>query len=204
MDNYDDLIVVGELMPISIFKNNGSGFQKLQNTGVDNLRGWWESISKVDMDNDGDLDFIICNLGANNFYRPPLERPTTVIAKDFDNNGTLDPVVFSYFKESFENPVQKSFPIHFWADLNGQSPIFRAKFNSFKSYSKATIKNLFNENEIKGATTLTANFDKSIFLENVGNGIFKHSELPIEAQFAPINDIAILDYNNDSLNGLSN
>ncbi|SNR67485.1 Repeat domain-containing protein [Maribacter sedimenticola] len=199
MDNYDDLIVVGELMPISIFKNNGSGFQKLENTGVDNLRGWWESISKVDMDNDGDLDFIIGNLGTNNFYRPTLERPTTVIAKDFDNNGTIDPVVFSYFKESFENPVQKSFPVHFWADLNGQSPMFRAKFNSFKSYSKATIKNLFNESEIKGATTLTANFDKSIFLENLGNGTFSHSELPIEAQFAPINDIAILDYNNDSL-----
>ncbi|WP_405381721.1 VCBS repeat-containing protein [Maribacter sp. LLG6340-A2] len=197
-DGFEDLIVVGELMPITVFKNNGNSLNKIEKTGVDNLLGWWESISKIDIDKDGDLDFLLGNMGSNNFYSPTLEKPTTVVAKDFDNNGTIDPVVFAYFKESFENPVQKSFPVHFWADLNGQSPLFRAKFNSYKSYSKATIENLFNDNEIKGATTLTGNFDKSIVLKNLGNGSFNYSVLPNEVQYAPINDMVITDYDNDA------
>ncbi|TLP80553.1 VCBS repeat-containing protein [Maribacter sp. ACAM166] len=196
-DGNDDLVITGELMPITILKNNVTSFKKLDNTGVENLLGWWESIVKTDIDNDGDIDFIVGNLGANNIYQPSSERPVTVIAKDFDYNGTIDPVMFAYYKASFENPIYKSFPVNFWGDLNGQSPLFRAKYNSFKSYSKATISNLFSEAELQGSTTLIGNYDKSSVLENLGNGTFKHNPLPMEAQIAPINGMITLDYNSD-------
>ena len=197
LDGNNDLVVIGEFMPITIFKNNITGFKKLDKTGVEMLSGWWESIAKTDIDNDGDIDFIVTNVGMNNFYQPSTERPVTVIAKDFDNNGTIDPVMFAYFKDSFNNPNYKSFPVNFWGDLNGQSPIFRAKFNTFKSYSKATISSLFNDEELEGSTKLIGNFDKSIILENNGDGSFNYKPLPIEAQVAPINGMATLDYNND-------
>lgn len=202
LDGDDDLVITGELMPITIFKNNLTSFQKIEHTGVENLFGWWESIIKTDVDNDGDIDFIVGNLGANNIYQPSLERPVTVIAKDFDNNGTIDPVMFAYYKDSFENPVYKSFPVNFWGDLNGQSPIFRAKYNSFKSYSKATISNLFSEAELQGSIKLIGNYDKSIVLENLGNGTFKHNPLPIETQIAPINGMVTVDYNDDHNNDI--
>ena len=184
-------------MPITIFKNNRTSFNKLEKTGAEDLSGWWESIVKTDIDNDGDIDFIVGNLGMNNFYQPSSERPVTVIAKDFDSNGTIDPVMFAYFKESFDNPTYKSFPVNFWSDLNGQSPIFRAKFNTFKGYSKATISSLFTDEELQESTKLIGTFDKSIVLENMGDGTFKYSPLPIEAQVAPINGITTLDYNKD-------
>lgn len=202
LDGNEDLIIVGEFMPITIYKNNLTRFSKIENTGVDSLFGWWESITKTDVDNDGDIDFIIGNLGMNNFYNPTTERPVNLIAKDFDNNGTLDPVMFAYFKESFENPTYKSFPVNFWGDLNGQSPIFRAKYNSFKAYSRATITSLFSNEELHNSTKLTANYDKSIVLLNEGEGKFSHMPLPIDAQVAPVNGSITVDFNEDGYNDI--
>ncbi len=196
-DGKDDLIVIGEFMPITIFKNEGSKFVKLENTGVDSLYGFWESIKANDFDKDGDLDFIVGNLGANNFYQPSKERPTKLISKDFDNNGTVDPVMFAYLKYSFDNPEYRAFPLKFWGDLNGQSPLFRSKFNSYEGFAKADINTLFSDKELENAKTLTGNYDRSIYLENLGNGQFNPIELPWETQMAPINSIAIVDYNKD-------
>lgn len=196
-DGIKDLIIVGEFMPITIFKNDKTKLTKIENTGIDSLYGFWESIKAHDFDKDGDLDFIVGNLGANNFYQPTPERPTKLVSKDFDNNGTVDPVMFAYFKNSFENPEYKAFPVNFWGDLNGQSPLFRSKFNTYKGYAKADIETLFNEKELEGAQTFTGNFDRSVYLENLGNGKFNLKELPWEAQMAPINSITITDFNND-------
>lgn len=196
-DGIEELVLVGELMPVTIFKYNGVRFEKMEDTGVDNLLGWWESILKTDVDNDGDIDFIVGNRGSNNSYQPTKERPVTLIAKDFDNNGTIDPVMFAYYKNSFENPVYKSFPVNFWGDLNGQSPLFRAKYNSFKAYAKASIDDLFSDAELLGSTKLIGNYDRSIVMENLGNGKFKYQPLPIEAQVAPLNGMVELDYNDD-------
>lgn len=196
-DGIDDLIVIGEFMPITVFKNNGEKLTKLEGTGMDDLYGFWESIVAHDFDKDGDLDFIVGNLGANNFYQPSPERPTKLVSKDFDNNGTVDPVMFTYLKYSFDNPEYRSFPLKFWGDLNGQSPLFRSKYNTYKSFANADINTLFTEEEMDGAFTLTGNFDRSIYVENLGNGTFSYKELPWETQMAPINSIAVTDYNND-------
>ncbi|MGB3144785.1 MAG: VCBS repeat-containing protein, partial [Maribacter sp.] len=91
-DGLKDLILVGEFMPITIFQNNKNSFTKIEDTGLENMNGWWESIISDDFDNDGDLDFVAGNLGGNNFYQPSKDKPTNLIAKDFDNNGTVDPI----------------------------------------------------------------------------------------------------------------
>ncbi|RRQ48880.1 hypothetical protein DZC72_14575 [Maribacter algicola] len=196
-DGLNDLVVVGEFMPITVFKNNNGNLTKLEGTGIENLYGFWESIIANDFDKDGDLDFIVGNLGANNFHQPSPERPTKLVSKDFDNNGTVDPVMFGYLKYSFDNPEFRAFPLKFWGDLNGQSPLFRSKYNTYKSFAKADINTLFTEEEMEGALVLTGNYDRSIYLENLGNGTFNYKELPWETQVAPINSIAITDYNND-------
>ena len=38
---------------------------------------------------------------------------------------------------------------------------------------------------------------QSYYIENLGNGKFKATPLPIKAQFAPINDLLVTDLNND-------
>ncbi|TDQ32358.1 VCBS repeat-containing protein [Zeaxanthinibacter enoshimensis] len=194
-DKYSDLVVVGEFMAVTIFRNNGSTLTPLKDTGLENYKGWWQSIATADIDNDGDLDFIVGNLGSNNFYQPSEERPVSVLAKDFDNNGSVDPVMFAYFKN--DRGDYESFPVHFWGDLYGQSPLFRSKFDFFKDYAKANQENLFKRQELEGALHLTASTDKSMYIENLGNGTFKVKSLPKEAQLAPVTDLLITDLDED-------
>ena len=125
-DNLEDLVVVGEYMPITIFENTSKGFQKIENTGLADYLGWWKCIMPCDMDLDGDTDFIVGNIGENNFFHPTKTYPLTLIAKDFDNNGSIEPLLFSYFKNNQGELEQ--YPVSFWGDLTKLSPIFRKKF----------------------------------------------------------------------------
>ncbi len=196
-DGQIDLVVVGELMAITVFKNEGVKFSKLEKSGLENHLGWWNSITSGDFDQDGDTDFVVGNLGANNHHHPTLERPVKVYGKDFDNNGSIDPVTFAYYKD--REGTYNSFPSHFWDDLYGQSPMFRRKFERYKSYALSTESSLFTEEEKKDAVILTGNYDRSSYVENLGHGQFSIRELPIMAQIAPVNGLVSQDVNEDGL-----
>lgn len=200
-DGKVDLIVVGELMPITIFINQGGKFEKLQDTGLENYLGWWNSIASADFDQDGDSDFVIGNLGANNAHHPSADRPLKIYAKDFDNNGSVDPVTFAYYKDK-QGGVYNSFPSHFWDDLMGQSPMFRRKFDRYKYFALSTEATFFTEEEKKDVKILTGNFDRSVWVENLGNGKFTVHELPILAQIAPTNGIVTDDINGDGFSDI--
>ena len=117
------------------------------------------------------------------------------MAKDFDANGSIDPVLFTYLLN--KEGDYKSYPVNFWGDLSKQSPLFRSKFNFYKDFAKVTNESLFTAKEIEGAMQLTGNYDRSVYIENLGDFKFKISELPIEAQFAPTNDMLTGDFDSD-------
>jgi len=94
-DGLVDLVLVGELMPVTIFNNSGSKLEKIFGTGLEPFLGWWNSIVSGDFNGDGKIDYVVGNLGANNYYHPSAERPVTVYGKDFDNNRSIDPVIFT-------------------------------------------------------------------------------------------------------------
>ncbi|NNE77198.1 MAG: hypothetical protein HKN31_09010, partial [Pricia sp.] len=77
-DGLSELIVVGEFMPITIFHNKKTSFEKWDDSGLEEYSGWWESIASGDFDKDGDIDLIAGNIGMNNLYRPSSDRPVSV------------------------------------------------------------------------------------------------------------------------------
>ncbi|SDZ38261.1 MULTISPECIES: VCBS repeat-containing protein [Rhodonellum] len=194
-DGLIDLVVVGELMPITVFRNEGGRFAKMENTGLEAHLGWWNSIVAGDFDQDGDMDYIVGNMGSNNYYHASKERPVTVLAKDFDGNGSVDPVTFLHFKNNLGE--YEAVPAHYWDDLYGQSPLFRRKFSGYKHFAAATRENLFTPEELEGAIERTGNYDRSSYLENLGNGQFKVHELPFLAQTAPVNGMVVSDLDGD-------
>lgn len=195
-DGKVDLIVVGELMPITVFVNQGSTFEKLVDTGLQNHFGWWNSLALADFDQDGDSDFVVGNLGANNSQHPSAAMPVKVYAKDFDNNGSIDPISFAYYKDK-PGGNYFSYPSHFWDDLIGQSPMFRRKFDRYKYFAVSTEESFFTEEEKKDVLVLTGNYDRTVWVENLGNGKFSIHELPIIAQIAPAYGIVTDDVNRD-------
>ncbi len=196
-DGKVDLMVVGEFMAITCYKNDGRGFQQVDKTGIENEKGWWNSIVGGDFDADGDTDYIVGNLGLNNSYQVSEAYPLTVFAKDFDGNGSLDPIVACYMKTSMQDHEKKLFPVHFWDEINTQSPVFRRKFKRFRDYGQATMDKLLTENERKDAKVLEANNLKTSYAENLGDGQFKLHALPALAQVAPVNGMVVNDFNDD-------
>lgn len=96
-DNDSDLIVVGEFMPVQFFRNDDGKLTNISNkTGVSHSSGWWNSINAGDFDNDGDVDYILGNHGLNYKYQASVDKPLNIYAKDFDKNGTTDPIISAF------------------------------------------------------------------------------------------------------------
>jgi hypothetical protein len=194
-DGRVDLMVSGEFMPITIFENSGQGLSKTTATGLEKLSGWWNCIAAADFDKDGDMDYVGGNLGLNNYYKASSATPLRVYAKDFDGNASIDAVLTCYLRS--EAGDMKEYPVHFWDELNSQSPKFRRKFNYYKKFGVATMEKLLTQEELKDALILETNYMASSYIENLGNGKFNVSELPLAAQVAPVYGMLAEDVDND-------
>jgi enediyne biosynthesis protein E4 len=186
-----DLLVVGEWMPVCVFKNtNGKFTNTTVASGLQNTEGWWQSIVSGDFDNDGDMDYIVGNWGLNTPYKASLKKPVSVCFTDFDHNGSIDPIV-CYFQEGINYPVAP------WDFIVEQIPSLRKKFPTYASYSAASMEKLLFALDTKGMQTLTCKMLHSVYLQNTGNNKFAIKQLPIEAQFAPIFGMLAEDVNLD-------
>jgi enediyne biosynthesis protein E4 len=196
-DGAPDLLVVGEFMAVQIFKNRSGKFKLMSSTGLETKIGWWNSIVGADFDRDGDTDYVAGNLGLNNYFHASDTTPLQLVARDFDNNGSIDPILSCYFKESTDRKDRKLYPVHFWDEMNSQSPKFRQQFVNFKHYGRTSTENLFSKDDLKDALILNANYFQSSYIENKGDGKFELHSLPLPAQVAPINGIITDDVNED-------
>jgi len=190
-DKINDLIIVGEWMPVKVFINKGG---KLTDASADYIkfesRGWWNRIYAEDMDGDGDKDLVIGNCGLNTQFKAKENEPLSLYYKDFDNNGSIDPV-FCYFIGG------SSYPAASRDDLADQLPFIKKKFLEYKGYSTATINDIFTEDQLKNASVLKAGNMQTIYLENQGSKGFVLHQLPLEAQYSPVYGITSTDINKD-------
>ena len=182
-DGKVDLVVTGEWMPVTFFKNTGTSFVSVK-TGIEQHTGWWNSIVAGDFDNDGDIDYIAGNLGLNSNYKASPHEPMTIIAKDIDGNGSIDPMVFCYIKAT--DGTLKSFPMSSRDDMVSQVISMRKKFPSYRSYGLATMNDLWSDDDRKDALILKATDMHTSFIENKGNGHFEIKPMPFEAQESPV------------------
>lgn len=190
-DGTDDLIVVGEFMRIRAFENTDGKLTELSDSsGLKNSKGWWNTIKQGDFDNDGDLDYIAGNFGLNSQLKASIDEPVQLYVKDFDDNGSLDPILCSYI-------MGESYPVFSKDDLIGQLPQLKRKYVNYSDYADQKISDIFTSEELADSTVLEAQTFASSYIENLGNGQFTITPLPAPVQFSPVYGILVQDFNSD-------
>jgi hypothetical protein len=191
VDGDEDLLIVGEFMGIEIFKNENGIFNKMKENPLAKLKGWWNAIGMSDLDNDGDMDIIIGNHGLNSRFKATEANPITLYLKDFDFNGSLDPIL------TFRSDNGKDYPFELRHNLINQIKNLKKKFPDYKSFENADINSIFKEKELKDAITLSANRLQTTLLMNNGNFDFDIVELPNDVQYSPVYAFEFHDFDKD-------
>jgi hypothetical protein len=195
-DGKPDLILAGDWMPIRVFKNNGGTLtESTQQTGLDKLPGFWRSLLIADVDHDGHSDIVAGNLGLNNPWHIDTARPAEIVAKDFDGNGTLDPVFCYYSKDEAGNyTLNTGISRDGWA---WQMPSIKKRYDNNEGYANATMDQLLTPEMTQGALVLHCAETRSGWFANDGHGGFTFHPFPREAQFAPVNSMIHTDIDGD-------
>ncbi len=189
-DKQPDLIIVGEFMPVTVLINKGDHFENETSRYFDKpYSGFWNKILVDDFNHDGHPDLVIGNYGTNSQLKASDQEPVTMVYKDFDNNGSVDPILCCYIQG-------KSYPYLSRDELLDQMYFLRQRFTTYQSYADATIHDIFTKKELEGAATLFANDLKTTYFQ-WENGKFIERPLPAEAQFAPIYSMTSIDYDGD-------
>lgn len=195
-DKKQDLLVVGEWMPVTVFVSGAGKFQNRTNDFFSKeYRGWWNKIAVGDFNGDGKADLVVGNEGGNTQCKASDQEPAELYFKDFDDNGSVDPVLCFYIQG-------KSYPYVFRDELLDQMTVMRTRFDDYKSYADATLSAVFTAGELQGAGHLTANCLHTALFERQADGKFREKALPLQAQYAPVFTVTTLDYNNDGAQDL--
>ena len=186
-----DIIIAGEWMPITILINeNGKFNNQTQKYELQNSSGWWNSINGADLDNDGDIDYVVGNYGLNSFYKASIEKLVEIYTKDFDHNGSHDPVI-THFTEG------NQYIIHPLTTMEKLIPGIRNRFKTHSEFGETTFQHSFTQQELKNAHHLTCRTMETIVLENVNGTSFEMHPLPMDVQFSPVFGSLIEDVNAD-------
>ena len=175
-----DLIVVGEWMPIAVFRNRGGGrLERLAVPSLEKSGGWWNRIVARDFTGDGRVDFVVGNLGENGGLHATASEPMTMRVKDFDGNGSYEQIIDAM-------NGGRRYPLVLRDDLLRALPRLAGRFPTYASYAGKTVAEIFSPAELSGAVVRHAHTFASTLVRNDGDGRFTLVALPGEAQIAPV------------------
>lgn len=194
-DGSQDLVIVGEYMPVTIFtQQQGKFVNKTKEFGLDRSNGWYQTIKIADLNNDGRSDIILGNHGLNSRFKGNQDKPICMHVNDFDKNGSIEHVVCVYEGDS-------SYPLVLRHDLVKQLPYLKKKYLKYAAFQNQTIEDIFTQEERANMLTLYAYEMRSVVLMNTSKGLIQ-KPLPDQAQFSPIYALEVMDLNQDGISDI--
>jgi len=191
-DGKMDLVVVGDWMQPAFLANNGKIFwDATADISTSKLNGWWYFINTADVDNDGDIDFILGNYGTNSKLQASGNNTLRMYFADLDGNGNQDQLLCVNKNGSYYPFLNKE-------ELEKQLPLIKKKFLEYESMAGKTVEEIFDKQILDKAKLFEANNMQSGILLNDGKGKFSWTAFPVEAQLAPAFSILAVDLNNDN------
>ena len=189
-DGWMDLVIVGEWMPIVVYKNsNGKLHNITGELGLQHTTGLWTSVFASDIDKDGYEDLLIGNWGENSKLHASTGFPLQLYIGDLDNNGAVDQLLCiekegKYYFFLGKEEIERSFP-----------GIIKKKYLGYKTMAGLTAEEILGSS-LQELNKLSVTTLASVIVRNV-KGKLTLSELPPSVQWSPVFAFLTGDFNRD-------
>ncbi|MEP7373159.1 MAG: VCBS repeat-containing protein [Chitinophagaceae bacterium] len=190
-DGWADLVITGEWMPVTIFKNQkGKLTNATSSFGLEHTTGLWTALHIADINNDGFDDILAGNLGTNSKLHANEKYPLNLYVGDLDNNGSLDQLLSIEKVGNYYTFLGKE-------ELESQLPsIIKKKYLGYAAFAGQTIKDVF-AGKLDALKKYSVETLSSFMLINDKKGGFKKIELPSPVQWSPVFAFLTVDFNQD-------
>jgi hypothetical protein len=193
-DGWVDLLVTYEWGPVRLFLNDSGKLRDAtDDAGLAERLGWWNGIAGRDLDNDGDVDYVVTNFGLNTKYQATAERPQRLFYGDFEGLDRPETL------EASTDAEGRLWPMRGKGAMEQGLAMVAQMFPTYDAYAKATLADLVTQPALDKALALSANTLESGVLLNDGAAKFEFRPLPRLAQIAPSFGVALEDANADGL-----
>ena len=191
LDKNKELVLVGEMMPITIFSTKNAKLEASTDKFLpENPAGFYSTVKAADLNTDGKPDLVVGNLGTNTQLKASENQPIEMLYGDFDKNGTVDPIMSCYMAGQSYPYITRD---EFFMQFAGLKP----RYVTYASYADATAESIFDKGELNTAAKLkVSNTESSIWL-STKEGKLVRGTLPIQAQYSCVNDLLIFDFDKD-------
>ncbi|GAA0877767.1 VCBS repeat-containing protein [Algoriphagus jejuensis] len=190
-DGQEELIVVGDAMPISIFARSSASWENATAEYFENPQvGFWSDLLIADWDQDGKPELFIGNHGRNSQLFANDTHPLELLFKDFDANGSTDAILGYYIQG-------EKYPSSSRDEILGQVLFLKKRYLDFKSFAGVKMEELFTAEERKDSRSIFVNTLETSYFVLAQSGKFQSKPLPIQAQLAPVLASASADLNGD-------
>jgi enediyne biosynthesis protein E4 len=190
-DGQEELILIGDAMPVTIFSKAGAFWHNVTSDYFDMPQvGFWSDLLIGDWDHDGKPELFIGNHGKNSQLFASDLQPMELLYKDFDANGSTDAILGYYIQgEKYPSPGRD--------EILGQVLFLKKRYLDFKSFSEVKMDNLFTTEELKDSRSIFINRLETSYYVLDQSGKFQSKSLPVQAQFSPVYASASTDLNGD-------
>lgn len=187
-DDWPDLVVAGEWMPVKIFLNERGTFKE---SDVPASTGLWQCVYATDVNGDGYTDILAGNWGHNTKLWAGKNGPCKLYVKDFDFNGSFDQVLCYTING-------KQYPFLAKDELERELPVLKKAYLNYSEVAGKPVDYIFYD-LFKDYIELTAEVLGSSVFFNDGKGNFTRMDLPNDLQLSPVMAFTSFKQKNENL-----
>ena len=190
-DRKPELVIIGEFMPLQIFNfDKGKSINVTKTFFDESPSGLWNTLMIEDLNKDGKLEILVGNQGLNSQYKASVAEPMELYVKDFDSNGSVEPILTTYVKGV-------KVPFLTRDELLEQISLMRPRFTDYQSFAEAKLSDIFTEDELKDAKIYQATELKTSLFRLNAEGKYESKSLPSIVHSSPIFAFQMADVNAD-------